>query len=298
MTPDQALIISRFVIDTCALLLWGAHAFLWLGVSPPLAEKLHARLGFVLPGAIVLLVLAATAKIAIQAAILGNGWSDAFDLSLIHDLITATRSGLALAVQAALSCLLLMRWLLFPKRRMVTTTILAGLVLASFSISGHAAMNGGPVGLLHQLNDSLHLLTAGAWIGALAPVLLLLTTRPDERDWESAISALMRFSTFGHGAVAATLITGVINSRLIIGQFWLDTTVPFQRLLLVKIIVVAMITAIACINRYGFVPHMALDRTRALRLLRLGTVLEITLALIAIALVASFGTMPPVADAM
>lgn len=294
MSPDQALVIARFVVDACALLLWGAHGFLWVGTAPQLATKLQQRLTATISMAVALLVLSALSKIPLQAAILGNGWPDAANLSLIHDLIAATRSGLALTIQVALALVLAIVYRIWPAWRIRSVTILAGLTLASLSISGHAAMNSGAAGLLHQLNDSLHVLAVGAWVGALAPVLLLLCMRGEDNDTSANTQALMRFSTLGHAAVLMTLITGMLNSRWVIGQVWLDMSVPYQRLLFLKIVVVAVMIALACINRYMFVPHMMRDRERALRLLRLGTAAEIGLSLLAIGLVATFGIMEPV----
>lgn len=294
MSPDQALVLGRFVVDACALLLWGAHGFLWAGTTPPLTLQLQQRLSATVSMAVALLVLGAVSKIPLQTAILGNGWPDAVNLSLMHDLLTATRSGLALGIQAALALILAMVYWLWPARRIGSMTIFAGLTLASLSISGHAAMNGGMVGLLHPFNDSLHVLAVGAWVGALAPVLLLLSARANDYDTPASTRALMRFSTLGHGAVLITLITGVLNTRWVIGQVWLDMSVPYQRLLVLKIAIVAVMVALACINRYVFVPHMVRDRDRALRLLQLGTAAEIGLSLLAIGLVAIFGIMEPV----
>lgn len=293
MTPDQAVIICRFVVDGCALLLWGAHAYLWAGVAPALATKLQRQLNPLSALAVSLLLVSAAGKIPLTAAMLGDGWSDAANLSLIHDLVMDTESGWALAVQMLLALVLAIAYLSLPRFRLASLTVGAGLFLASLTMRGHAAMHSGLLGLLHPLNDGLHVLAVGAWIGALFPVFLLLKRPAQGEDWEASIKALMRFSTFGHAAVALTLLTGVFNSWMILGRVWLDVTVPYQRLLLLKIVVALVMVIIACINRYGFVPLMSDDRNRALRLLRLGTVLEIGLAIVAIALVAVFGVMEP-----
>lgn len=293
MTPEQALIICRFLVDSCALLLWGAHGFLWVGVAPRLAARLQQRLNGTISMAVALLTLATVSKLPVQAAILGNGWPDAINLPLIRDFISTTRSGLALTVQSTLALLLAIAYLLWPTRRIRSMTILAGLTLSSLSISGHAAMNSGLIGLLHAMNDSLHVLAVGAWVGALAPVLLLLATPTDNKAIHASTQALMRFSTLGHGAVAATLITGLVNSRLVIGRLWLDMSVTYHRLLLLKIAVVAVMVVLACVNRYVFVPRMVQDRARALRMLRLGTGAEVALGLLAITLVAAFGIIEP-----
>lgn len=294
MTPDQALILCRFVADGCALLLWGAHAYLWAGVAPPLAAKLQRQLTPLTALAVTLLLVSSACKLPLTAAILGNGWSDAANLSLIHDLVMDTQSGWALAVQMLLALLLAITYMSLPAYRLISLAVVAGLFLASLTMNGHAAMHSGLLGVLHPLNDGLHVLAVGAWVGALCPVFLLLKHPPNSEDWDVSIAALMRFSTLGHAAVALALLTGILNSWMILGQVWLDLTIPYQRLLLLKIAVALVMVGLACINRYGFVPRMTDDRNRALRLLRLGTGLEIALATVAVGLVAIFGVMEPI----
>ena len=41
----------------------------------------------------------------------------------------------------------------------------SGLALLPLALSGHAAMEEGRTGLLHALNDMLHCLAAGFWLG-------------------------------------------------------------------------------------------------------------------------------------
>lgn len=77
---------------------------------------------------------------------------------------------------------------------------------------------------------------------------------------------MMRFSRVGHYAVAGVLLTGTINSLLILGVH-----IPWQagyvQLLLFKCALVALMVAIALANRYFLVPRFRPDSGRAQQLL-------------------------------
>ncbi|SQC92822.1 Inner membrane protein YebZ [Cedecea neteri] len=76
-----------------------------------------------------------------------------------------------------------------------------------------------------------------------------------------AITAMMRFSRYGHLAVAAVLVTGVVNSLLILG--W---TLPLEsgyfRLLALKVGLVLVMVTLALINRYILVPRFDAVQSR------------------------------------
>ena len=102
----------------------------------------------------------------------------------------------------------------------------------------------------------------------------------------------MRYSTMGHVAVFAVLVSGVVNSALILGPQILDVASTYQQLLLVKVAAVAVMVGVALFNRYVLVPRLR-QPGNALSGLRTGTVIEIVTALAVIALVAWFGTIEP-----
>ncbi|MFP3435633.1 CopD family protein, partial [Paraburkholderia sp. SIMBA_061] len=76
--------------------------------------------------------------------------------------------------------------------------------------------------------------------------------------WRSdAVSTLIRFSRWGHLAVALVILSGVINSLIILGNWPLDVASPYQRLLLFKTALVALMVMVALANRYAIVPAIS-----------------------------------------
>jgi putative copper resistance protein D len=69
-------------------------------------------------------------------------------------------------------------------------------------------MQDGWPGVAHRVNDAVHVLSSGAWLGALVPLLIILW-RVDIRE---ADLALRRFSTAGHVIVALVIASGVIDT--------------------------------------------------------------------------------------
>src|SRR3546814_15811165 len=67
-------------------------------------------------------------------------------------------------------CLFLPR---HPVAVLGTISVAAGGGLSSLAWSGHGAATEGGAGMVHLGADILHLLAAGAWVGALAALLLM-----------------------------------------------------------------------------------------------------------------------------
>jgi len=147
---------------------------------------------------------------------------------------------------------------------------------------------------VHRANDILHVLAGGGWLGALLPLIpiLKLLGRPEYRT--GAQVALRRFSNAGHAAVALVILSGIVSTLLILKRLPTDWSSPYQKLLAIKIALVAIMTVLAIINRYVFVPWIGRKPARALLALRLGSISEIVIGIIVIALVAVFGMMEPV----
>ncbi len=80
------------------------------------------------------------------------------------------------------------------QRRLLILTVAQFILLAGV---GHATMRDGVAGTLQQINHALHLLCAAAWFGGLLPVVYCM--RMAQGRWrQHAISAMMRFSRYGH----------------------------------------------------------------------------------------------------
>jgi putative copper resistance protein D len=290
--PDAALVLCRFLLDGAALFLWGAGAYLCTLVPEDLRRETWTRLGTLRRIAVVCAAATTVATLPLRAAIIGNGWQDGLDADMLFAVLLGTTVGTAWLCQATATILLLGAGLLADRFRVAATASASALFLASLTVTGHAAMNGGWLGIAHRANDIIHLLAGGAWVGALLPVLLILPLLNDPRKGPQARTALIRFSTAGHVAVALVILSGVANMLLILGGLPTDWTFIYQRLLAIKIGLVAAMTAIAVVNRYVFVPRMSRGAGSP-RALACGTVAEIVLALAVVGLVACFGMLEP-----
>jgi len=170
----------------------------------------------------------------------------------------------------------------------------SGLGLAALVLTGHASMHEGWLRMAHRANDMLHVLAGGGWLGALVPLIpiLRLLSQPEYRV--EALLALRRFSTAGHVAVAMVIISGIVNTMLVLKHLPTDWSSPYQALLGLKIALVAGMSLLAIVNRYVLVPRIRHDQARALNAIRLGSIAEIILGIAVIALVAVFGMLEPV----
>jgi putative copper resistance protein D len=167
------------------------------------------------------------------------------------------------------------------------------LLLASLALTGHANMDEGTRGVLHILNDAAHLLAGGAWLGSLLALPGCLARLRDPAFCTEAKTALRRFSSAGHLAVALAIATGIVNTVLVLGRWPTDFTSTYQMLLVAKMALVAGMTGLALVNRYIFVPHMVAEPDRAIIQIRHGTYAELALGAGVLALVAFFGILDP-----
>lgn len=287
---DTAIVVCRFLFDAAAIYLWGSAVYLWLLVEPDLRLALWRRQTAIRRAAIVTVLVATAAILPLRTAVIGGDWSAAANADMLVAVITATNIGTAWSVQMAASLTLVLALLTLPVRiAPAATALLAGLTLASLSLTGHAAMNGGWV---QPANNALHLLTGGFWIGALPVVLALLPALSQQATRVAAIRALSRFSTAGHVAVALVAASGVVSATLILGRFPPTPGSTYEVLLLVKIGLVALMIVTAVINRYVFVPRLQ-RHANGIRALAAGTLAEIAMVTVVIALVATFGMMTP-----
>jgi putative copper resistance protein D len=146
---------------------------------------------------------------------------------------------------------------------------------------------------LQRANDVTHLLAAGGWLGGLVGLVPLLRLAQQPQWQADAQVALRRFSTVGHVVVAVVVVSGAVNTALIVGQVPTDWTSPYQALLAAKIGLVALMLVLAVVNRYLLVPAMTGNRSTALAAMRRSCLAEIALAVVVVALVAVFGMLEP-----
>ncbi len=273
--------------------LWGVFAFLSALVPRPLAAAVEGRLWAARAVAVLLAVAATALLLPIEAAAIGDGWGDALDPGTLWSVLLDTGVGFAWRAQAVAVLLLALALLSPVPRRCAATAAAAGLVAVTLTLAGHASMHEGWLGVAHRANDALHLLAAGAWLGALVPLLPLLRALDDPATRRPAGAALRRFSTAGHGAVALVVATGTLNAALVTGGWPLGWASAYRALLSVKVATVAAMVGLAVTNRYVLVPRMAGPDGASARAVRRVTLVELALGCAVLALVSVFGLLDP-----
>jgi copper resistance protein D len=233
------------------------------------------------------------AWLPLESATIGNGWSSAGDRDAWSAIVLQTGFGhvwdVRMVLAAITSCVAV-----FARRigQWVIATC-SGVLLALIGLSGHAAMQEGAIGWLHRCSDAVHVLCAGAWLGSLIPFFWLLRAVRDPASRVEAGAALQTFSRRGHVAVAGVLLSGSVNTWLVLGHWPVHWSSPYQVLLAMKILVTAVMVALAISNRYRWVPAMKSDADAATRAIYRRTIAGFVLGVGCLALVSLFGLLEP-----
>lgn len=155
--------------------------------------------------------------------------------------------------------------------------VLAALQLASLGLIGHAAMEEGAAGFFQRATQAVHLLAGGAWLGSLPSLLLLAAARHDAAATGNLERALRRFSGFGATAVALLLLSGSINVWVRTGGRLDPLGSPYDRIVLIKLALVAVMVAVALVNRFLLTPSLARSPERSRNWLRVSVAAEMIL---------------------
>lgn len=293
MTLASLFVLSRFVHFATVMLVFGVSIFSTLlspqRLFPELARDTHRMLLL----SVWFSAFSALLMLAIQAGLMGDGWGDTWRLG-VWWAVLGTTFGEAWRWHLGVCFLTLLALFIPTAKRINLLALCSALLLINMAFIGHAAMHGGIVGILHRFNHSLHLLSAGYWFGSLLPLLVCLRylTRPQWRD--DAVTTLIRFSWWGHVAVALVIITGIINNLIILGHWPLNIDSVYQRLLLIKILLVVLMVLVAIINRYFIVPAMRAKPKLAQCGLVAACWIELGLGAVVLFMVSLFATYSPV----
>ncbi|WP_179178753.1 copper homeostasis membrane protein CopD [Pseudomonas sivasensis] len=276
------LVLCRFVHFIVVLLMFGACVFRpWLlGAKPqPVLDRQLLRLTrglawTALASGVIWLML-------ITVSMAGS-WAAALEPSTVKLVLGKTFFGQVwtwhLMLNGLLAIALMTAWKA-PRLPLIT------LLLMTLAPVGHGAMLDGLSGQLLILNQVVHLMCVGAWLGGL--LLLVMILRQSNRDELAPV--LRRFSGVGYGLVAGLLVTGLINVRVLTGQLWPTPLFSgFALILLIKVMLVLGMLALALLNR------LRLDRCeQQLGSLKVSVMVEWLLGVCAVAAVSLLGTLPP-----
>lgn len=284
------LILARGVHMAATVLAAGTVAFMALVADVPAIRRQLIVLVWIALAAAILSGLAWLVWLSadiygapiIAVCLHGGVWS----------VLTETRFGLVWTARLGLAVVLgaLMLW---PATRLLQLAAAAGL-LALIALVGHAGTTPGIAGGIHLVSDMVHLLAAGAWVGALPALVLLLANarRSGDPAWARyAVAATRRFSLLGIASVGALLASGLINSWNLLGSPRELVTTDYGRLVLVKIGLFAAMVGIASVNRFHLTPR--LPEAGALRELQRNSLAETGLGLCVLLVVGVLGTLSP-----
>lgn len=301
---EVAVIGLRAIQYIAAALLLGLPAFL---IYSPCATRTLplAWPRFALFWSSVALALAAPAALVAQTAIMAGSLSEAIKPGSLGMMVTGMGLGTALAVRAATALLAVAAIAIIkPGPRLWWVCAWLGLVVsASFAWTGHGAATEGSGHKLHLASDILHAISASLWVGALAAFAALVVWRPREPSAQdrALARALAGFADIGTYAVAALLLTGLVNSAFLVGWagLWTLTDTAYGRWLLVKVVLFSLMLGLAAVNRFRLTPAfeaVSEGSSPVLGHLRRSLVAEFALSLAVLTIVAIMGTLAPPAS--
>ncbi|KJZ56330.1 MULTISPECIES: copper homeostasis membrane protein CopD [Pseudomonas] len=276
------LVLCRFLHFIVVLLMFGACVFRpWLlGAEPqPALDRQLLRITRALAW---LGLISGVAWLILITASMAGSWDAALQPATVQLVLGKTFFGQVWAWHLLLNLLLVM--VLIRPRAALRLPLIA-LLLATLAPVGHGAMLDGLSGQLLILNQVVHLVCVGAWLGGLL-VLVLILRQPQRFALEPI---LRRFSGVGYGLVTGLLMTGLINVRVLTGQLWPTPLFDgFALILLIKVMLVLGMLALALLNR------LRLERCdERLGSLKSSVMLEWLLGVSAVAAVSLLGTLPP-----
>lgn len=252
-------------------------------------------------------LLSLTVMLVLIAAMMGVPIAS-LDWAKTEAMIVGTDMGWAFLLRVALLisglCALLVRQQ--TNAAMPIAAACFGGALMTLGWSGHAAATEGGLGLLHRLNNGVHLLSAGLWLGAMSWFLHLTIKahrQPYDVPPQPLLAVMHGFAPMGVGLVAIIALTGLINSQLIFG---LDNsaevlTTPYGLLLAAKVSLVGGMLAFGAHNARvtrrlaAMVDGATANSETALSVLRRSLAGETVLTVSVTGLVALLGTMSPMA---
>ncbi len=220
MEADWATVAIRYALYADLTLLFGVPlAAMWLlRVAERVAMPCNRAAACM---AVAGVVLSAISLVVTAKTMAGAESYLAIDGDTVWMIATETGFGIAWQVRLAalLACLLATLaphcWrgahgLLVPA---------AAVALSTLAWGGHGAMNEGMQRTIHLTTDIVHLLAAGAWVGALAVFMRMSSAH--HTATEGSVAGLSRaasgFAHVGTGIVVALAITGIVNYIMIAG---------------------------------------------------------------------------------
>jgi copper resistance protein D len=168
----------------------------------------------------------------------------------------------------------------------------AGFALALIALTSHAAAAGPQeFQAARMANDAVHLLAAGFWTGGLVVLAVEVLTR--DGDTARLIALFKLFSRWGVVSVAALLVAGTLDAVAILGNAQMGWSGTYIGLLAAKIVLAAVMVALALTNRFSVLPGLERGDTEARETIPLTVLAELGAALAILTIVGFLGLTAP-----
>jgi len=298
---DEALVVARLIHFAAAMTGFGTAAFRLYAVDDETARETAAALqafdrwlARVIQASALVMLASGLAMVPVIAARMAGTATAGLDPSTIATVLFRTGFGPVWCWHLLFAALLVVSASAAAHRHALTLTW-AALALGSLGWVGHAAGTGGWIGLGRELNQSVHLLAAGSWLGGLLPLGRLLG---QARRAENGLGILAReavpaFSQMGYAAVAAIAITGAVNTLFLVDGIDVLFETAYGRLLLLKIVLYLAMVAIAWRNRFRLTPLLSSGRAAETGALYRSVLIEQAIGLAILVAVSLLGTWAP-----
>jgi putative copper export protein/mono/diheme cytochrome c family protein len=135
----------------------------------------------------------------------------------------------------------------------IIATVLAGVALAMQPLLGHAGAIGGSVGTTLIVSEMMHLLAAGAWLGALLPLFITIGTLPHA----AAATACRGFTPIGLSATLVLAGTAVVQVTELMGGMPGLFGTGYGQIALVKVALFIVLLTLAALNRLALTDRLA-----------------------------------------
>lgn len=221
MDADWPLIGVRFALYATLSGLFGLSAFSLYGLAAGERADALALCPWLVASSLLGLLFSGVALVLLAAAMAGApAWP--IDREAIGMLLTGSSTGTAWEARMVALVVAFFVALIAAGRTALLglVTLAAGIALATLAWTGHGAMDEGPTGWVHLVADILHLLAAGAWVGALLGLTLLVVrpaARVDVAHLRLTHRALHGFGLVGTVVVGTIVVTGLVNGWLLVG---------------------------------------------------------------------------------
>ncbi len=243
------LTLTRWVFVASLLSSFGAALFLRVVVSS-VAPSIERRCRQVIGVSIAVALIAGLAWLLVEAAAMAETTTLAETLAALPAVLFGTWFGTVLLAQGIALAGAWTALALVPRRSALPAGLAAAAALLEAGHSHAFAMSDAPSLLL--LSQALHLVAAGAWLGGLVPLLIVVRQAP----LDAAQHAARNFSTLGTVCVAVLIVTALYQGVVLSGGLAGLTGTGYGAMLLIKAALFALLIALAAINRLRLAPAL------------------------------------------